>query len=108
MIVEARKMGLKVLVTEMDVNDRYVAAEIGPRDAAVARMYGSYLGTVLGDPAVIAVLTWGITDKYTWLDREDSRTDGEPERPLPFDEAMQPTAAFAAEVRALQGAPARG
>ena len=108
MIAEARKMGLKVLVTEMDVNDRYVAAEIGPRDAAVARMYGSYLGTVLGDPAVIAVLTWGITDKYTWLDREDSRTDGEPERPLPFDEAMQPTAAFAAEVRALQGAPARG
>ena len=107
MIAEVRKMGLKVLVTEMDVNDRYVAAEIGARDAAVAQMYGSYLGTVLQDPAVIAVLTWGITDKYTWLNGEDSRTDGQPERPLPFDAAMQPTAAFAAEVRALQGAPAR-
>ena len=101
-------MGLKVLVTEMDVNDRYVAAEVGPRDAAVARMYGSYLGTVLEDPAVIAVLTWGITDKYTWLNGEDARTDGEKERPLPFDAAMQPTAVFAAEVKALQGAPARG
>jgi endo-1,4-beta-xylanase len=108
MIAEVRKMGLKVLVTEMDVNDRYVAAEVGARDAAVAQMYGSYLGTVLQDPAVIAVLTWGITDKYTWLNGEDSRTDGEKERPLPFDAAMQPTAAFAAEVRALQGAPARG
>ena len=108
MIAEARRMGLKVLVTEMDVNDRYVAAEVGPRDAAVARMYGSYLGTVLEDPAVIAVLTWGITDKYTWLNGEDARTDGEKERPLPFDAAMQPTEAFAAEVKALQGAPARG
>jgi endo-1,4-beta-xylanase len=108
LIAEARKMGLKVLVTEMDVNDRYLAPAIGPRDAAVAKMYGSYLGTVLRDPAVIAVLTWGITDKYTWLDREDSRTDGQPERPLPFDAEMQPVPAFAAEVKALQEAPLRG
>jgi endo-1,4-beta-xylanase len=107
MIAEVRKMGLKVLVTEMDVNDRYVAQEIGARDAAVARMYGSYLGTVLQDRAVIAVLTWGITDKYTWLNGEDARTDGQPERPLPFDAEMQPTVAFAAEVKALQGSPAR-
>jgi len=107
MIADVRKMGLKVLVTEMDVNDRYVAAEVETRDAAVALMYGSYLGTVLQDPAVIAVLTWGITDKYTWLNGEDSRADGQPERPLPFDAALQPTPAFAAEVRALEGAPAR-
>ena len=92
----------------MDVNDRYVAAEVGARDVAVAQMYGSYLGTVLQDQAVIAVLTWGITDKYTWLNGEDSRADGMPERPLPFDAALQPTAAFTAEVRALEGAPARG
>ena len=107
MIAEARKMGLKVLVTEMDVNDRYLAPAIGPRDAAVAKVYGSYLGTVLRDPAVIAVLTWGITDKYTWLDREDSRADGEPERPLPFDAEMQPTPAFAVEIKALEEAPLR-
>jgi endo-1,4-beta-xylanase len=107
MIAEVRKMGLKVLVTEMDVNDRYLAPEIGPRDAAVAKVYGSYLRTVLRDPAVIAVLTWGITDKYTWLDREDARADGQPERPLPFDAEMQPTPAFAAEVKALQEAPLR-
>ena len=108
MIEEVRSMGLKVLVTEMDVNDRYVAAEVGARDSAVAAMYGSYLGTVLADPAVIAVLTWGITDKYTWLNGEDARTDGEKERPLPFDAAMQPVAAFGAEVRALAVAPRRG
>lgn len=104
MIAEARKMGLKVLVTEMDVNDRYLAAPIGPRDAAVAKIYGSYLRTVLKDPAVIAVLTWGITDKYTWLNHEDARADGLPERPLPFDADLRSTLAFTAELRALQGA----
>jgi endo-1,4-beta-xylanase len=107
MIGEVRKMGLKVLVTEMDVNDRYLGAAIGPRDAAVAKVYGSYLGMVLADPAVIAVLTWGITDKYTWLNHEDARADGLPERPLPFDATMQPVAAFAAEVGALGDAPLR-
>jgi endo-1,4-beta-xylanase len=107
MIGDARKMGLKVLVTEMDVNDRYVAPSVGARDAAVGEMYGSYLKTVLEDSAVIAVLTWGITDKYTWLDHEDSRADGLPERPLPFDADMQPKQAFAAEVKALAGAPMR-
>ncbi len=108
MIAEVREMGLKVLVTEMDVNDRYVAAEIGARDAAVGQMYRNYLGTVLQDRSVIAMLTWGITDKYTWLNGEDSRADGKPERPLPFDADMKPVAAFAAEVKALEEAPRRG
>lgn len=107
MIEEVREMGLKVLVTEMDVNDRYLGPAIGPRDAAVAKVYGSFLGMVLADPAVIAVLTWGITDKYTWLNHEDARADGLQERPLPFDAEMQPVAAFAAEVKALGEAPMR-
>ncbi len=33
MIAEARAMGLKVMVTELDVNDRYLAPAIGPRDS---------------------------------------------------------------------------
>jgi endo-1,4-beta-xylanase len=85
MIAEARGMGLKVMVTEMDVNDRALGQEIPPRDAAVAEVYESYLKTVLADPAAIAVLTWGITDRYTWLNGEDARADKLPERALPFD-----------------------
>jgi endo-1,4-beta-xylanase len=89
MIAEARGMGLKVLLTEMDVNDRALGPEIPERDAAVAETYKSYLGMVVRDPAVIAVLTWGITDRYTWLNGEDSRADGVKERPLPFDAEMK-------------------
>jgi endo-1,4-beta-xylanase len=101
MIAEARGMGLKVLVTEMDVNDRALGPEIGPRDAAVAEVYGSYLKTVLADPAVIAVLTWGITDRYTWLNGEDARADKLPERALPFDAELKAKLAVGAMLREI-------
>lgn len=107
MIAGARRMGLKVLLTEMDVNDRRLPADIATRDTAVASTYGGYLREALADEAVIALLTWGITDKYTWLNGEDSRADKLPERCLPFDAEMQATPAFFAEREALAGAVKR-
>jgi endo-1,4-beta-xylanase len=108
LIATVRGMGLKVLLTEMDVNDRALPAAIPARDAAVAEAYANYLKITLADPAVIALLTWGITDKYTWLNHEDSRADKLPERCLPFDADLQPVPAFKAEVDALRQAPERG
>ena len=90
----ARELGLQVFVTEMDVNDRALAAEIAGRDAAVAAAYKQYLELALGDPAVKAVLTWGITDRYTWLDHEEGRADGKLERPLLFDAEGKAKASF--------------
>jgi endo-1,4-beta-xylanase len=80
-----RELGLQVFITEMDVNDRALPADVEARDAAVAAAYKSYLDLVLGDAAVRAVLTWGITDRYTWLNHEQARADGRTQRPLPFD-----------------------
>ena len=95
-IAAARELGLQVFITEMDVNDRALAADEPGRDAAVASAYKQYLELALGDPAVRAVLTWGITDRYTWLDHEDGRVDGKPERPLLFDtEGKAKAAVFA-------------
>ncbi len=93
-IAAARELGLQVFVTEMDVNDRALAADGPGRDAAVAAAYRQYLELALGDPAVRAVLTWGITDRYTWLGHEEGRADGKPERPLPFDAEGKAKAAF--------------
>lgn len=107
MIAEARAMGLKVMLTEMDVNDRHLPADIATRDAAVAAVYGSYLRQTLADPAVIGLLTWGITDRYTWLNGEDSREDKQPERCLPFDADFAPKQAFRAEVDAVLSSPRR-
>lgn len=107
LIAGARKLGLKVMLTEMDVNDKHLPPPIPQRDAAVAATYATYLQTALADPAVIAVLTWGITDRYTWLNGEDSRADKLPERPLPFDASLQPKLAVPAMLAALRGAPTR-
>jgi endo-1,4-beta-xylanase len=101
-------MKLKVLITEMDVNDKGFPAEpIAARDEAVAATYGSYLRTMLDDPNVIAVLTWGITDRYTWLNYEDRRADGKPNRCLPFDAEFQAKPAFFAVREALLKAQTR-
>lgn len=83
-IQQARELQLQVMITEMDVNDRSLPAQISQRDAEVASAYRSYLDLVLRDPAVRVVVTWGITDRKTWLNSEDSRADHLPERCLPF------------------------
>jgi endo-1,4-beta-xylanase len=92
-IAAVRELGLQVLITEMDVNDR-ADGTIAVRDAAVAAAYRQYLEMMLAEPAVRAVLTWGITDRYTWLDSEGPRADGLAKRPLPFDADYRTTAAF--------------
>jgi endo-1,4-beta-xylanase len=93
-IASVRELDLQVFITEMDVNDRALAPDVAQRDAAVAAAYGSYLNLVLSDPAVTAVLTWGVTDRYTWLNHEDARPDGRPERPLLFDANYNPKQSF--------------
>jgi endo-1,4-beta-xylanase len=104
---DIQKLGLKIMLTEMDVNDRDLPADIPTRDKAVGELYASYLNTTLANPAVLALLTWGITDRSTWLNHEGARKDNLPERSLPFDADLKPTPAFFAELNALQHAPRR-
>jgi endo-1,4-beta-xylanase len=95
-------MGLQVFVTEMDVNDRKLTGSPAERDAAVAKMYRDYLTLMLAERNVNVALTWGITDRYTWLKGPKyGRADGQPNRPLPFDADYKPTPAFYAERAAI-------
>jgi endo-1,4-beta-xylanase len=95
-------MGMQVFVTELDVNDRKLAGPPEVRDLAVGGMYGDYLAMMLAEPNVNTVLTWGITDRYTWLrGPKFGRADGEPTRPLPFDADLNPTPAFFSERDAI-------
>ena len=99
---DVQKLNLKLMLTEMDVNDRELPADIPTRDKAVGDLYASYLKTTLANKDVLALLTWGITDKYTWLNHEGARKDGLPERSLPFDADLKPKPAFYSEVKALR------
>lgn len=97
---ELRDLGLRIFVTELDVDDRQFPADIGARDAAVAEVYGRYLDLVLTAVEVPIVTTWGLTDANSWLQRYAPRTDGLPQRPLPFDAQLKPKPAW----RSLQAA----
>jgi endo-1,4-beta-xylanase len=111
LIREAAKMGLEVYVTEMDVNTHSIVGDAAAQDSAVAKVYRDYLTLVLAEPNVPIVLTWGLDSAHCWLNNphgdQHRRADGTRERPLPFDDELKPTPAFAALRGALDSARER-
>ena len=99
--------GLKILITEMDVLDDGLPAAIGPRDRGVAEIYADYLDVTLANPAVKSLITFGLTDRYTWLQEDYPREDGAARRPLPYDEDLNGKPALRALRRELRSAPRR-
>ncbi|MGO9208894.1 MAG: endo-1,4-beta-xylanase [Terriglobales bacterium] len=102
-------LGLKVLVTELDVRDRSAPPALPPRDRMVAGKYYEFLSAVLASPAVVAIITWGLSDRYTWINHHDGsrRADRLPSRPLPFDNDFEPSPAWQSMARAFDHAPHR-
>jgi endo-1,4-beta-xylanase len=101
-------MGLKILVTELDVQDKGLPADPNARDQALAQSYGTFLNAVLQNTNVIVVETWGLSDKYTWLKNHAPRDDGQDVRTLPYDANYQPKSAiYQAIAQAFDAAPPR-
>lgn len=82
----------------MDVNDdKLDTADQAQLDQQVAAVYRNFLTAALEGPEVKAVLTWGASDRNTWLNNMNKAHKVHPdrrERPLPFDENYAPTATF--------------
>ncbi|KAF3887299.1 MULTISPECIES: endo-1,4-beta-xylanase [Nostocales] len=104
---DVASLGLKILITELDVIDQQLPADSTVRDRMVASLYEDYLSVVLDEKAVIAVLTWGLSDRYTWHAYFLPRSDGQPVRPLPLDVNFQRKLAWNAIARAFDRAPKR-
>jgi len=102
---EIAKLNLHVFVTELDVDDQFMPADITERDRQVAGLYGSYLNAVLHHGSVKAVLTWCLSDRDSWLQNFRPRADHLPQRPLPFDADLKPKPAFFALRDALASRP---
>jgi endo-1,4-beta-xylanase len=100
-------MDLKIMITELDVADDELPADSARRDDIVASAYEDFLNAVLAEKSVIAVVTWGLADRYTWLEKSRPRKDGSEVRPLLLDKNLQPKAAWNAIARAFDAAPAR-
>lgn len=106
-LAQVADMGLKILITELDVTDKELPRNVQVRDRIIAKAYSDYLKVALEQPAVIAVLTWGLSDKYTWLNEFQPRKDDAPVRPLPLDMNGQRKFAWNAIARAFDTAPNR-
>lgn len=106
---EVAAMGFRIQITELDVNDRPVSGSDARRDQKVADETERFLDIALDQPAVQMVMTWGLTQRHSWLNTtpEFKRTDGRRTRGLPLDEKMQRTAMWYALARAFNAAPVR-
>jgi endo-1,4-beta-xylanase len=97
--------GVDIYITELDVNDERYPDDPLIRDAAVADRYEAFLGAVLAVPAVKMVVTWQLTDAATfyidWWRQMHPGSERRP-RPLPFDDALQPKAAYDALMAAFR------
>lgn len=88
---EVAGMGLLIEVTELDIVDRLLPADIAARDAEAAAMAADFLRVALDQPAMRMLVLWGLSDLQSW--QQDSafarRRDGLPPRGHPLDREMR-------------------
>jgi endo-1,4-beta-xylanase len=105
-------LGLTIQITELDVTDENTPADEAARDRLVADAYRRFLDAALDERAVKLVVTWGLSDRYSWIVRHQTnpakwRRDGLSSRPLPFAADLAPKPAFDAIASTLRAAPQR-
>jgi endo-1,4-beta-xylanase len=111
-LADIAALGLTIQITELDVTDERAPADIAVRDQLVADAYRRFLDAALDETAVKMVVTWGLSDRHSWIVRRETnevkwRKDGPPSRPLPFDAELRPKPAYAALAACLTHAPQR-
>lgn len=102
--------GLQLAITEMDFMDRYGPADPRQRDVDVAAMAKSFLDVSLANRSMKSVLTWGLSDKDSWLSTKwsgDRWPDGQFARALPFAANWQPKLLYRTMLNCFANAPAR-
>jgi endo-1,4-beta-xylanase len=104
---EVSDLGLSIMITEMDVREKSTFADIATRDRLIASQYYNHLSFMLQFPAVRTVITWGLSDRYTWIATQAASSAGASVRPLPYDAEMNPTPAWGAIRNAFEEARKR-
>ena len=98
-----------VAADSVNTTERYLReqAQGNVRVPVLRDVYRRYLDVTLDHPAVKALITFGLSDRYTWLQEDLPREDGAARRPLPFDEDLKPKPAYHALAHSLRDAPWR-
>ncbi|HEU4649970.1 MAG TPA: endo-1,4-beta-xylanase [Croceibacterium sp.] len=82
---EVVAMGYTLLVTEFDVKDKALPADIAARDAKVADYARRYFDVMLDYPQLGDILAWGMVDGFSWLQGFAPRDDKLEVRCCPYD-----------------------
>lgn len=101
-VADCAALGLKVFITELDVNDdRLTQDDAKMRGLLVGAAYTYYVAMLLKNKAVTDVLTWGVSDRASWLNAQFKGANKfRPKHPdreeicLPFDDSYKPNPAF--------------
>jgi endo-1,4-beta-xylanase len=105
-LADVAARGLKITITELDVPEADVSLPVEERDRRVAEEVTRYLDVILDERAVEGVVTWGLSDRYSWLNAK-LRDSGTKNRGLPFDENLAAKPVTRAIIEALARRPAR-
>lgn len=100
-------LGLDLVITEFDVNDVNMPADIATRDQNIAEYTERYLGIMFDYPELRDVLCWGLVHRYSWMQNFQPRADGLQKRSTPFDDDYAPTPMYDAILAAFEGAAVR-
>jgi endo-1,4-beta-xylanase len=84
-VTALKALGLRILVTELDVIDWRLPASTSERDRLAAKHVDSFLSALTAAGPIDTLITWGITDKYSWIHETFKRSDSAVSRPLPLD-----------------------
>lgn len=100
-------MDYDLLITEFDVRDAPLPADIAIRDREIAATTRAYLDMMFSYPRLRDVLAWGMVDAYSWLQGFEPRADGLATRGCPYDADFTAKPIRAAIAAAFAAAPAR-
>lgn len=89
-VSDLSSFGLEIVVSELDVDDSKISKThtVPERDFMVACSVKKFLDVITQYSKVSGILTWGLSDRYSNLNRNivgDLNS-----RPLPFDDFLQP------------------
>nr|WP_281373769.1 endo-1,4-beta-xylanase [Parvularcula dongshanensis] len=104
---EVTGMGLGLVVTELDVNDRDLPADLAVRDARIAEVTRRYLDLTMSYEGLRDVVVWGLVHRYSWLQYFQARADGLQKRGTPFDDDYEPTLMAEAIAEAFEATSVR-
>jgi endo-1,4-beta-xylanase len=90
-------LGLKVQITEMDVEVQNDPRTLQNKLLAQAQLYHDALSTCLAVKTCEAFVMWGFTDRFSWITAETGNMD----EPLIFNDLYHPKPAYYALVSAL-------